>query len=227
MDAAREERYRRLAGLDENGSLFAGMYAVAVKLLDNCDQKWALIYVGHCGREILNRLPDIMVGKFESQKGQEDRAIKALLSEWDGPSPWPALSDEDPEFVQVRKAVMNAIGRFVDARRAGSLTNRQKSEVLATRGTVACGTQGGLSVRGQEIHAARDWFFSFTHIDLLPERLPDEEVVRAHFAVLEEILDEHLNAFFPQRGALQEVLANANKREPVIAINTDIEESHE
>ncbi len=227
MDAAREERYRRLVGLEEIGPLFAGMYAVAVRLLDSCDQKWALIYIGHCGREMLNRLPEIMVGKLESRRGQEDKAISLLFSEWESPSPWADLSDEDPEFVPVRKGVMNAIGRFVDARREGSLTNRQKSEILATRGTVDTDPPDGLSAKGKEIHAARDWFLSFAHIDRMPERLPDEEEVRKYFAILEEILDEHVDAFFPQREALRDFLAKANQREPVNPSDSEIKEAHE
>jgi len=227
MDAAQEDRRRKLSQLDEIGPLYAGMYEVAVRLLDHCDQKWALVYVGHCGREILNRLPEIMIGKIESKHAQEDKAIKKLLDEWDGPRPWTELTDDDPELVQVHKGVMNAIGKYVDAREAGGLNDRQKSEVLAARGAFGVGQQDDLSIRGQEIHETRKWFMSFTHIDRLPERLPDEDVVRGHFAVFEEILDEYLNAFFRQRNAIADLLATANQRELGRTLGTGPEESNE
>ena len=122
---------------------------------------------------------------------------------------------------------MNAIGAYVDALKAGSFSSRQKSEVLAARMDVGLGPQDGLSARGKEIDKARGWFMGFTHIDQLPKHLPDEDVVRGHFGILEKILDEHLNAFFPQRNAISALLAAVNQRDPETSPGTVVGEPDE
>ena len=212
LDPERMRRYERLKELDEIGPLYAGLYKEAAELLEFCDELWAIIYVSHCGRDVLNRLPEIDVGKITSNEAEETAALRTLIETWlaDGLSV-ERLNTEDLQ-ISVSAELIRALSAFMKERKTGEFTNRMKSEIIAAKRVVIPDADDSMTLRGAQIHKTRKWFMRYTHVPAKYRETPPREEVEQHFRLFEELLDDYLDAFSIRHAAVQSLLFSANRR---------------
>ncbi len=121
----------------------AGLYRMAIVLMDEPVQegegKARLCLVGHCFRELMNRLPDALrdVDDFPaSKRGEEDRARDTLVATFEDfrgvlveqPPLGAAPNSEQTEIVDMPK-LLDAVGRFVSVRKEGTRNVRERDSV--------------------------------------------------------------------------------------------------
>jgi hypothetical protein len=197
------------------GPLFAGLYKGAATLLDSCEEQWALCYICHCAREILNRIPEMEVGDLDRNQSEEGEALDRLVELWDRNGLRFDGDAESRELTPIPSEIFAALADFIENRKAGTLSNDMKSEILAARhdGDMMPDPSGALSPRAKEIKKARKWFQRYAHATSRPRQIPPQAKTLQHFELLEAILDERMDAYWARRDRLRAVLDAANERE--------------
>jgi hypothetical protein len=203
----------------------AGLYHRAILLMSEPpgpgEEKARFSLVGHCFRELMNRLPDWLQdvdGFPASRRQEEDKALDRLVAEYESfrgsPNDQPTASSNDPQqeaLVSVPASLIDALGRFINAREEGSrnVLERDAAAVL-----------GAVGLRGAALKPWRDaraFFMSCTHLDRQYEveaqvgAVPSDEVVMEHIAATEASLRVRLGAFFDSYEELKDLIAQANQ----------------
>lgn len=204
----------------------AALYRKGIELMDTSsadagDARATLALVGHCFREVINRLPDALrdvEGLPGSKRGEEDAALARLkdaYAHYSGMSGGrtdssPAEELEQMRVVAVPQILLDALARFVAAREEGTLTGRQRDAVTVL------GAINPLDPSLKPWREARTHFMSLAHLSVddvsdATSRLPtDSETVR-HIQAVEASLRVRLGAFFDNYAELEDLIADANR----------------
>ena len=212
--------------IEEIQPTLAGLYRQAILLMsepaDPGDEKARLAIVGHCFREIMNRLPDALQdvdGFPASKRDEEDRARNDLVAAFEAfrgmpveqPAPVSSKDLEQTEVIAVPRQLVDAVGKFVAAREEGTRNVRERDSVTVL------GAIDPLDPALKPWRAARKFFMSCTHIDLqyavetVASEVPSDEVVMAHVEIVEASLRVRLGAFFDNYEELEDLIAKANR----------------
>ena len=219
----RKEVYRLIA---EVHPTLAALYHKAIELIatkpaTSGEARVTLALVGHCFRELLNRLPDALrdvEGLPGSKRGEEHAALSRLRDAYStyigmpGDQNHSASTEglDEMRLVAVPQSLLDALATFVAVREAGSLTVRQRDAVTVL------GAIDPLDPALKPWTKARDYFMSLTHLTVddaseSTTRLPsDTETVR-HVQAIEASLRVRLGAFFDNLAELEDLIAAANR----------------
>lgn len=136
LDPDQQERWRKL---DAQSPSLARIYEWAVLLLETCDRRADMALLGHCVREILNRLPDVLGQSIAGSQGETNKAIAALMEAWDEEMPADGETDDPSDAKELESpvatipaTVLKAVRQIVHHHRAGAGANNRQSEFLAT-----------------------------------------------------------------------------------------------
>ena len=222
------EDRKALGGLiEELNPTLAGMYHRAILLMSEPpgpgEERARLALVGHCFRELMNRLPDTLqdVDGFPASKRQEEERVRddlvaayeAFLGKpLDQPAPGTSGNPEQPTLVSVPKDLLDTLGKFVAAREEGTRNVRERDAVAVL------GAIDPLDPALKPWQAARKFFMSCTHIDLQygvetkEKTPPSDEAVMGHIEAVEASIRVRLGAFFDIYEELEDLIAKANER---------------
>lgn len=204
----------------------ADLYRRAILLMnepaEQSDEKARLALVGHCFRELMNRLPDALkdvAGFPASKREEEDKARNDLVAAYEAfrgkPIDQPAVgAPNDPEQVEVvavPRDLVDAVGKFVAIREEGTRNVRDRDSVAVL------GSIDPLNPALKPWRDARKFFMSCTHLDLQygveteARTLPSREEILAWVETVEASLRVRLGAFFDNYEELGDLIAKANE----------------
>jgi hypothetical protein len=206
----------------------AGLYRQGVLALSSKpqpgDERARLAVVGHCFRELMNNLPDVLedVPQFNaSRRGEEDAARRAIVELYDeiygiAEEPPVAVEDKAPdqlELVTVQRRLLVAVETMAVFFRIGQRHLSERDSAVVA-GRVDVNTPGMKPWRD-----ARRFFTRYSHFDrqngsrAKEAEVPRDDQVLAHLEAVEAILRTRLQPFFDSLGEIDDLLAVANATE--------------
>jgi hypothetical protein len=202
----------------------AGLYRRLIRLVDEdpgSDERLARAsLIGHCVRELINRLPDILADVPDmldavSPKSSEltqrlpglaERHADVLAKVAD---PTSEGGGQSIELIPVPRPLFEAMQRITD------ITARETARALERDAVVVARARTASGPAYERWRAARKFFMDFTHLDNHvgeDERaLPANERILGHLGAIEATLSSRLTKFFDNRRVLDVFLAEANQ----------------
>ncbi|MEW1812432.1 hypothetical protein AB0284_17210 [Pseudarthrobacter phenanthrenivorans] len=201
----------------------AGVYRRLIRLLEEPpDESERLVrasLIGHCVRELINRLPDVLadvpdmiapVSPKSSDLVQKlpnlfERHADLMVS-----GTIESIADEPQaiQMVPLPRPLFDMLQRITDASARETARSLERDAIAVARAKSASGPTY------DRWRVARKFFMDFTHLDNhvgQDERpIPSEEQILDHLRVIETAVSTRLNAFFDNRHLLDEFLAEAN-----------------
>jgi hypothetical protein len=223
-----EERQTLHGLIHERSPELAGLYRQGVRALDMpCepgDERARLAVIGHCFRELMNNLPNVLgdVPEFTtSSREDEDNAKKSVVGLYDQiygipEEPSPDVAETEPEqleLVTVQRRLLRAVEALAVFFRMGERHLKERDSALVA-GLVDVNVPGLKPLRD-----ARRFFTRYSHFDrqngskAKKTDLPNDDQVVAHLEHVEAILRTRLQPFFDTKGEIDDLLAVANSTE--------------
>ena len=205
------------AQLEEVSNKLAGVYRRAIFLLDEVtpigEELVRIALVGHCMRELMNRLPDVLndVPGMLRPEGPDSSSLRSKLLESLDAAEEPSTSGT---VVSVNVEIIESLQLFAAAVRAETARAEEKDSVSVTQ------TRATKPWAVREWRAAREFFVELTHIDSRvsddadAKRLPSDAEVQRHLVIVEAVLRSRLSGFFQSRREIDQRLASINELIP-------------
>lgn len=217
---------RALSGqLRDISPRLAGLYRRLIRLLDEQPSSeehlaWASL-VGHCVRELINRLPDVladvplMLDPVKPKSSELVQRLPALMDRYthvEGQFSAPAQDSRygrAPELAPVPRPLFEALQRISHATERETARALERDAVVVARARTASGPAY------DRWRTARKFFMDFTHLDNhigQDERpLPSSKAILEHLETIELTLSTRLTKFFDNRRNLDDFLAEVNR----------------
>jgi hypothetical protein len=211
-ESSMDDRQRRISNalVERERSDLAGMYRSALDLLattpDAGNERTRISYICHSMREVMNRVLGVM-GSSASPRIKPSTAVQVQALP-DVVAQYPELTlDAESESVPVPQAVAAMFDKLIKT--AVQEKRRSRDHVAAL-----------LTDDGNSDHAAvkrwveaRDFFVDWTHLEgrqRQESELPNDDDIREHIDVFEELLDGVITRFFALRHSIDDLLAEIN-----------------
>ncbi len=206
-----EEREHLHELLEQVNPTLAGLYHLAIHLIDESPHSWEdkarLSLVGHCFRELMNRLPDALDDVEGVPTGNQSEETKSLIELLQAHEAYRSEPIERP----VPRDLLHALDRFAAARETGARIEL-KRDAAAVLGT-------------DDVHdpalgpwrRARKFFMKRTHINYCDgteeekDVLPSTEQLMEHVQVVEAALRVRRGKFFDSYKEVEDIVSNANE----------------
>ncbi len=211
MSAIFDERQRRIADwLTEKTPDLAGMYQVAVRQLNEQpaagQERTRVSYICHSMREVMNRVPDVAgssaIPRMKPPTGGQVQRLPDLLTRH------PDLSlESQSDSVIIPREVAAVFDKLI---KTAVHEKRRSRDVVASVLTDDGNAQAHAVERWID---SRGFFVRWTHLSDqadAPAELPDDDEIRRHVAVFDELFDGVITAFFTLRRQVDDLLAEFN-----------------
>lgn len=215
---ARRARRSRLAEASRD---LADLYEVAIDLVGNPDAPARMLLLGHCMREIGNRLPEILNPDLPG-RSKLDKAVQSLVADWRAAGPRLSeveQSDDPTPAISVPRKIAASLESVVAEFEYGETANYAKASFL-----VVGSVPDNLSVAAKNPDPAvsalvrtRRYFMGHTHAGVEDRQAPDEAELEEHVSHFEYVLDVRLGDWWEARVSIQDILARANARVAISA----------
>jgi hypothetical protein len=208
------QRVDRHSSLTEARPRLCTLYGAAVNLLPTFEIPGYMNLISHCVREIFNRFPDQEVA-IRGLQNEQAEAVKRLADCWEestatlAPDPdegGGATLAEDPLRV-VRQSAYVAAAKVVSVYRAGRQASYRRSlyYVAGTNPSVEFSRVAG----AVEVDRCAQFFVEYAHVG---KELPNLAELEEQFLLFETILDLRLKDWWSATDAVENLVANANRR---------------
>jgi hypothetical protein len=206
-----DERQQRIADwLDEKTPDLASMYQAAIRQMserpDAGDERTRVAYICHSMREVMNRVPDVTgttaIIRIKPSSDDQVQELPNLLTQH------PELSLEDEsDSVLIPREVASTFGKLIKT----VVNEKQRSRDIVASVLTDDGNT--------EAHAVKLWvdsrrfFVKWAHLHDqrdAPRKLPNDDEIRGHLAVFEELFDGVIAAFFSLRHQIDSLLVEFN-----------------
>ncbi len=172
-----------------------------------------MLLLGHCMREISNRLPGILNPDLP-ERSMQDKAVQTLASAYRvADVKIEASSDSAAEaIVSVPYHVAVHVESVVTAHEAGGTANYAKAAFLVT-GDVPDNLSHAAKDPDPAVSAflkAKRYFMDRTHTGSKARKKPDDAEFEEHIAHFEHVLDIRLGDWWEARRKIQQILGLAN-----------------
>jgi len=209
---ARRARRTRLAEASRD---LADLYEVAIDLVGNTDAPARMLLLGHCMREIGNRLPDILNPDLPG-RSKQDEAVRSLAVTWRaaGLSLGGADQDDDGPSIPLPRQIVASIESVVQAFESGETANYAKASFLVLGG-VPDDLMDAVRNPDPAVSAllrTRRYFMRHTHAGVEDHSAADEAELQGCLSHFEHVLDVRLGDWWEARLSIQDILAKANAR---------------
>jgi hypothetical protein len=202
----------------------AGLYRRLIRLVDEdpqADESLARAsLVGHCVRELMNRLPDVladvpdMLDPVSPKTSQLLRQLQVLSEKHsDVLAKVTDLTNGDSgegiELIPIPRPLYESLRRIIHAAEQETGRAQERDAVVVARARTASGPAY------ERWRAARKFFMDFTHLDNHvgqdDRAIPTDEQILEHLEAIEATLAIRLTKFFDNRRLLDDFLAEANR----------------
>ncbi|GAA4385557.1 hypothetical protein [Agromyces bauzanensis] len=213
-DAFMDERQRRiLTALESKRSEVANFYSTALMLLgfqlEVPDRRTRVAFIGHCMREVMNRVLGSMgrptAPKFKPSSREQMKALPDLLARY------PELElDGDGDSVPVPQEVAAAMDKLFKA------SVHEKRRIRDDVAALITDDDNASHAAVSRWIESRDYFVKWAHLhdwDAAESDLPSDDEIRRHIGVFDELLDGVITAFFTARHSIDDLLAEINAME--------------
>jgi hypothetical protein len=210
-------------------SVFGDIYVRAVELVAESPTRAQLALLGHCVRELVNRLSDVLAEQLGKPQfpphAPINEAVASLRARWEAELPldWPTTEPaaasllvgeaapvetaEPVPYVQVPRSVFDAAQRVVVESRNASANATDRLAVVVAE-AVDETSHVAIGVFRTRRRALTKW----AHLDNEEGReLPSHEQTLADFEVLEDALHARLSRFFETAPLVRQLQAEANR----------------
>ena len=171
-------------------------------------------FVPHAVREITTRLPDMLAVPKEPPLQYSNR-VDDIGSQWRRAGllvEGLGLSGRDDGGVSIPAKLAESIGRFVgDHERSSRETVRDKLHGVASKRAPSA-ERGATARWGDHLRSVHRWAQAHVHERLTTGTAPSLPEYRRQFSRLEAALAGVLAEYGPNKGALDDILAEANRR---------------
>ncbi len=206
----------------------SGLYRRLIRLLDEkpegSEHLARVSLIGHCVRELINRLPDIladvpdMLEPVIPKSGDMVRRLPGLTERYtetlamvSGPTSEDG-NHQRTDLVPVPRPLFEALHDITNATARETARAKERDAVVVARARTASGPAYA------RWRAARKFFMEFTHLDnhvgQEERQIPSDEQIIEHLGVVEAALSSRLTGFFDNRRILDEFLSEVNQPAP-------------
>ncbi len=211
-------RHERMARLAETSRDLADLYEVAIDLVANPDAPARMLLLGHCMREIGNRLPEILNPDLPG-RSRQDEAVRSLAGDWRTAGLSLSLDGFDDAAgggaaIPVSRQIVASVESVVAAFESGETANYAKASFLVT-GNVPEDLTDAVKNPDPGVAAllkTRRYFMGHTHAGVKDRQAADEAELQEHVSHFEHVLDVRLGDWWEARLSVQDILARANAR---------------
>jgi hypothetical protein len=214
---ARRNRRDRLAAAASRD--IAELYEAAIDLLGDPGRPARMLLLGHCMREIGNRLPSIMNPELPDPSGQT-KALEQLAEAWRAAGLGVRIvgaeeSTQAPDL-SVPRVVAAAIETVVAEFELGRGANYAKGSFLV-QGVVPPDPVGAARNPDPSVQAfldSRRFFMGHTHAGDEDRQPPREEEIQDRVHHFEHVLDARLGDWWAVQADVRDLVTRANERLP-------------
>lgn len=177
--------------------------AVAEYQEDSRTARADISIIGHCVREIINRLPDMLARETgKTRRGDEDKAQRTLISEFEQSEG--EITSTNNGIVQIPASLYDALSDYCDAVQAGS-DNAKSRDYIVTSASKK------LTPAYPPWRQARKFFMGYTHLGAGDGKaLPTAEEVKEQIERIESALAVRTGHFFDSKSRLVMILEKTN-----------------
>ncbi len=216
---ARRDRRARLAAVSRD---IAELYEAAIDILGDPGSPARMLLLGHCMREISNRLPDILNPELPDSSKQ-NLAVEQLAKAWRASGLGAQLvgADESTQApdVSVPRGVAAAIETVVAEYEVGRRANYAKGSFLV-QGVVPPNLAGTATNPDPSVQAflrSKRFFMDYTHAGDEDRPPPHEEEIQDRVHHFEDVLDARLGDWWAVQADVRDLVTRANERRPQTA----------
>ena len=220
---ARRDRRARLAAAASRD--LAELYEAAIDLLGDPSRPARMLLLGHCMREIGNRLPNILNPDLPDSSNQ-DLAVEQLAEAWRAAGLGVQIvgaEDSTPApDVSVPRGVAAAIESVVAEYEVGQRANYAKGSFLV-QGVVPPDLAGAATNPDPSVQAflrSKGFFMGYTHAGKKDRPPPREEEIQDRVRHFEDVLDARLGDWWAVQADVHDLVTRANERRPQPAAAT-------
>lgn len=202
-----ERQSRVFKALQERSVDLAGLYRTLCQAIQFAAEDGAEVarisVIGHCGRELMNGLPEVLSRVSIPRPSPGSTALKdrlpELLRDVD--------LDVDQDLIPVPRNAALTLSQLVRTVAQEQGRNRRLASSVVTDET------------DDQAPAIRQWtdahkfFMSWTHLDRrsgAKRMLPSDDIIAAHLRVVEDIIETRTSAFFDVVRSVEDLLDIAN-----------------
>jgi len=211
---ARRDRRARLAAVSRD---IAELYEAAIDILGDPGSPARMLLLGHCMREISNRLPDILNPELPDSSKQ-NLAVEQLAKAWRASGLGAQLvgADESTQApdVSVPRGVAAAIETVVAEYEVGRRANYAKGSFLV-QGVVPPNLAGTATNPDPSVQAflrSKRFFMDYTHAGDEDRPPPREEEIQDRVRHFEDVLDARLGDWWAVQAEVRDLVTRANER---------------
>jgi hypothetical protein len=173
-----------------------------------------MLLLGHCMREIGNRLPEILNPDIPG-RSKQDKAVQSLAGAWRAAGLGGSARADDPgPAISVPRQIVASVESVVAGFESGETANYAKAAFLV-QGTVPNDLTGAARNPDPAVSAllrSRRFFMNHTHAGVEDRQAVDEVELQEHVNHFEYVLDVRLGDWWEARLSIQDILAKANAR---------------
>ncbi len=214
---ARRDRRARLAAAASRD--IAELYEAAIDLLGDSGRPARMLLLGHCMREIGNRLPNILNPELPDSSKQ-NLAVEQLAKAWRAAGLGVQIvgSEESTQApdVSVPRGVAAAIESVVAEHEVGQRANYAKGSFLV-QGMVPPDLAGAATHPDPSVQAflrSKGFFMGHTHAGEEDRPPPCEEEIHDRVRHFEDVLDARLGDWWAVQADVRDLVTRANERRP-------------
>lgn len=193
--------------IKKKSNKLAGLYCTILQLVAASPQAGCEIarvsVICHCGRELMNNLPyvftEIRSPRIHPSSDMLKDKLPELLKDVD--------LDSGQDLVPVPHSAAIALGRLISTVTQEQGRNKRLASAFLTQGN------DDEHPAIKQWNDAHDFFMRWTHFDHLPNQsheVPDDDEIRIHLRVIEDVIVSRTNLFFDNLHFLQDILSEAN-----------------
>lgn len=197
-----------LGRLSQRSARHAGLYAAALRQLDASaiagEESARVSVVCHCLREFMMGAPEFLVDAPEPRLRPSSSSLGGSLPDKMAASGNPDLR-LDQDLIPVPRKLAAAFADLIDTAVRERGRNRRNTASLVT------GRADGSHPSVTEWMNTYQFFVKWAHADQHSSGvLPDDDDIRAHLRVVEDVVSVRVNLFFDNLAAVEDILAAAN-----------------
>jgi hypothetical protein len=205
---ADQRQHDLLDRLTERSPLHAGLYAIALRQLDDpaaAGQESArLSVISHCVRELMLGALDVLVDTPEPRPEPTSGSLAGGMPDILTANGSPDLR-VDQDLIPVPREVAAAFADLIEASVRERGRNQRNAAALVTGNA-----DGAHPSIGEWLKTYR-FFVKWAHVDQHHRStLPDDGIVSGHLRVVEDVIDVRLSLFFDNLATVEDLLAAAN-----------------
>jgi len=217
---ARRDRRARLAAAASRD--LAELYEAAIDMLGDPGRPARMFLLGHCMREIGNRLPNILTPELPDSSKQ-NLAVEQLAEAWRAAGLGVQIvgseeSTQSPD-VSVPRGVAAAIETVVAEYELGHRANYAKGSFLV-QGVIPPDLAGAAANPDPSVQAflrSKGFFMGHTHAGEEDRPPPREEEIQDRVRHFEDVLDARLGDWWAVQADVRDLVTRANERRPQTA----------